>query len=110
MSARENNYATVMTTQPHIGRLAGNRENPGLAVELSLSARPHTSRQNCADQNLILRRSELDPGAGEERDGVVAGLAAEVHLIGGVGLERDRAVEEGRDIADLDIGLGRRAA
>src|ERR1043166_3117653 len=55
------------------------------------------------------RRSESELGAAEHGYGVDAALARQVHLVAVGGLQRQRAAEEGGDIAELDVRL-RRAA
>src|SRR5437763_6558869 len=54
--------------------------------------------------------SEIDLGAGEDGDAVVSGLARRVHLVTGIGLERQGAVQKRRYVAKLQIGFRRVAA
>ena len=49
--------------------------------------------------------SEIDLGAGQHREGVQSLLARQIHLVAGISLQRERAVEERRDVAKFNVGL-----
>src|SRR5579859_3195809 len=88
------------------------RPNPGPRVRFSTRRSQRFSQRSnhcvlCVKKFWSMPESEFDLGAGEELQGVAAVLALEVHVVGGIGLQRHGAVEEVGDIADFEIGFGR---
>ena len=87
----------------HGRRIAGARAPlRGTTKKAGRDARPFAFLPVPEDQKLILARDRTVTA-------LVPLWPCEVHLVTGIGLQRQGAVEEGRHIAQLDIGLRRRA-
>src|SRR5579884_1333251 len=61
----------------------------------------------CAENSAFARRSEIQFGAGDGGERILTASSRSVDLVGGIGLQRQRAIQETGDVTEFKVGFAR---